>query len=101
MWKCHYLVYRYDNLFLSPDLENWQDMETDMDITDFIRARNDYIMWQTEKRLSIQDDAFKRQICEKNIHNPIYNNIIHIHRNHFFKKNGDIIGHIKCSHHLD
>ena len=49
---------KYSNLFLSPDLENWQDMETDMDIANFIRACDDYIMWQTEKMLSIQDYAF-------------------------------------------
>ncbi len=87
----------YDNLFLSPDLQPWPDMTSDVDITDFIKARDDYIMWQMEKKLSAQDKNFRQQICEKDTHHPTVNDIIHIQGNNFFKKNGDVIEHIECS----
>ena len=59
IWKTE-----YDNLFLSTSGEGWPVMTDDMDMADYIKARDDYIMYETERKFQELDQHTKGTICQ-------------------------------------
>ncbi len=46
LWKTE-----YPNIFLTTSEEGWPDLEEDLDLTDYIKARDDYIMYEMERQV--------------------------------------------------
>ena len=87
----------YQNLFLTTTTEPWDDMTTDVDITEFVEARDDYLMWTIEKKLESQNKGLLQHMCLQDTRHHTNGNLIHIKDNHFIKRNGDAIEYIQCS----
>ena len=88
----------YNTIFISEEQEAWTCMKIDINIGDFIRAQDDYILWQTERKFALQNNEFHQSMYQNDLGHRGSDDQIQIHRNHFFKRNGDIIEHIECSH---
>ena len=57
----------YKDLYLTGPGKNWPRMENDADIATFVRARDDYILFETEKLAANQDVKIKTQICRESL----------------------------------
>jgi hypothetical protein len=89
----------YHNLFLANPDNSWPPMSSDADITDFIRARDNYIMHQLEKKMLHNYASFHQKICEQNLMSTRSNAIHHLQGSHFFKPNGHTIEYMDCPLH--
>jgi len=87
----------YDNLFLSNQLEGWSEIQDDADITDFIRTRDDYILWRAERLVDTEKAQLTQKICQQGTQEQPNADITHIHDNRFYKTNGDAIDMIECT----
>ena len=46
----------YENIFLTQNLGEWREMGDDLDISKYIKGRDDFIMWRLEERLGAQGE---------------------------------------------
>ena len=65
-------------------------MGDDLDISKYIKERDDFIKWIFEERLRAQGDQLKRKMCEQEFQKPT-NGIFHLKDNEFIKCNGEVI----------
>ena len=91
------LATEYPNLFITTTAEPWEDMTSDVDISEFIAGRDDYILWTTEKRTETQTKNLLQHMCQQDMRHPASGSLVHIKEQHFLKRNGDVVEHIQCS----
>ena len=90
LWKTE-----YDNLFLSTPGEGWPDMTDDLDLTDYIKARDDYIMYETEQKFQELDQNAKGAVCRDGLNLP--GHIIKLDQEGvFYRRNGDTVERFEC-----
>ena len=61
------LATEYPNLFITTTAEPWEDMTSDVDISEFIAGRDDYILWTTEKRTETQTKNLLQHMCQQDM----------------------------------
>ena len=86
----------YGNLFLAKPGVKWPKMKDDADITTFIKARDDYIAFELEKRLAEQEAKINSQVCHDTLRNR-QNELVQLEGSYFIRRNGDTAEHFKCS----
>ena len=86
----------YSNLFLATPGVKWPKMKDDADITTFIKARDDYIAFELEKRIADQEAQVKSRICHDSLKNR-QNELVQLDGPFFIRRNGDTVEHFKCA----
>ena len=86
----------YSNLFLAKPGVKWPQMKDDADITTFIKARDDYIAFELEKRIADQEAQVKSRICHDSLKNR-QNELVQLDGPFFIRRNGDTVEHFKCA----
>ena len=71
-------------------------MKDDADITTFIKARDDYIAFELEKRIADQEAQVKSRICHDSLKNR-QNELVQLDGPFFIRRNGDTVEHFKCA----
>ena len=61
---------KYENIFLTQDTGDWEEMGDDLDISKYIKERDDFIMWGFEERLGHKETNFSRRCANKSFINP-------------------------------
>ena len=84
----------YHNLFITEanDLD-WPPMQGDVEISDFLNNRDDYLGFQLEHRLAEQDIQMNRKLCQNDMRTP---QMFRITGRQFVKRNGDTIERFEC-----
>ena len=65
-------------------------MGNDLDISKYIKEKDDFIMWRLEERLGAQGDQLQKKMCEQNFQAST-NVIFHVNGNEFIKRNCNVI----------
>ena len=86
----------YDNLLLAKPGVKWPKMKDDADITTFIKARDDYITFEFEKRIADQEAQLKSRSCHDSLKNR-QNELVQLDGPYFIRRNGDVVEHFKCA----
>ena len=85
----------YENIFLTQDAGNWEEMGDDLDISKYIEERDDYIMWRLEEMLGAKGDLLQQKLCKQEFQRPA-NGIFCLKDNQIVKLNGAVIEYITC-----
>ena len=85
----------YSNLFLAKPGVKWPPMKDDADITLFIKARDDYIAYELEKRIASQEALTQSRICHDSLRER-QNELVQLDGPYFIRRNGDAVEHFKC-----
>ena len=86
----------YSNLFLATPGVKWSKMKDDADITTFIKARDDYMAFELEKRIADQEAQTQSRICHNSLKNR-QNELVQLDGPYFLRRNGDAVEHFKCA----
>ena len=86
----------YPDLFLVPTGHSWPKMERDVNLNDFISARDDYIMWELEQKIKEHSLDLRQKICERGLQGP-QDDTVHVRGSNFIRRNGDTVEHFECS----
>jgi hypothetical protein len=85
----------YDNLFLAKPGVKWPKMKNDADITTFIKARDDYIAYELERRIEDQENQVQSRICYDTL-NDRQNELVQLDGANFIRRNGDAVEYVEC-----
>ena len=85
----------YDNLFLAKPGVKWPKMKDDADITTFIKARDDYIAYELERRIAEQENQVQSRICYDSLSDK-QNELVQLDGANFIRRNGDAVEYVKC-----
>ena len=55
----------YKNIFLTEDSTVFMDLASGMQLTTFVQARDDFIMWESEKKANELRKQFQRSLCDR------------------------------------
>ena len=83
----------YSELYLTEESEF--DVVDEIDIALFVRARDDYISWQFERKTRQLSETIAQEMCRGKYDN-LGSNIIPITKDHFGRRNGDILYTFNC-----
>ena len=86
----------YSNLYLATPGVKWSKMDDDADITTFIKARDDYLAFEMEKRMADQEAQTKSRICHDSLKDR-QNELVQLEGPSFLRRNGDAVEHFKCA----
>ena len=86
----------YSNLYLATPGVKWSKMDDDADITTFIKARDDYLAFEMEKRMADQEAQTKSRICHDSLKDR-ENELVQLDGPSFLRRNGDAVEHFKCA----
>ena len=85
----------YPDILLTTSGEDWPDMKEDIDINDYIKARDDYIMWTTERLLQRFDRKTQGTLCQETLDQP--GQLIKLDEEGvFYRRNGDTVQRFEC-----
>ena len=87
----------YPNLYLTEPGGKWPAMTTDLDFSEFVKARDDYIVYTFERQLQSQDAQTRQHVCHKALTEEKHNEIINVQGNQFIRRNGDTVEHFQCA----
>ena len=90
------LAMEYEDIFLTQDTADWEEMDNDLDISKYIKEQDDFIMWRLEERLGAQGNQLLGKMYEQEFQR-LSNRIFHLKDNEFVKHNGDVIEYITCT----
>ena len=85
----------YDELFLTKPGAKWPTMKNDVDISIFIRARDDYIAYEMEKKIADQQNQLQSQSCADALQDN-QGQLVQLQGAKFMKRNGDAVEHVTC-----
>ena len=90
------LATEYSNLFLATPGVKWSKMKEDADITTFIKARDDYLAFELEKKIVDQEAQTRSRICHDSLKSR-QNELVQLDGPFFLRRNGDAVEHFKCA----
>ena len=91
LWKTE-----YPNIFLTTPEEGWPDLEEDLDLTDYIKARDDYIMYEMERQVQQLHQNAKGNLCKESLN--LSDHIIKLEQEGvFYRRNGDTVERFSCT----
>ena len=70
-------------------------MKNDADITTFIKARDDYIAYELERRIAEQENQVQSRICHDSLRDK-QNELVQLDGANFIRRNGDAVEYVKC-----
>ena len=86
----------YPNIYLS-DTQDWPSMGIDLDMAEYIRARDDYVTYFLEKKISQEDSNIQSQVCRNSV-KLNQDEIVPLPKEGvFMKRNGDTVEKFKCA----
>ena len=86
----------YDNIFITADSsDQWPTVKDDLDVIDFITARDDYIVFFVEGLMTQQQQQITDKLCHTSMTQK-HNEIIQVKDDEFVRRNGDVIEHFHC-----
>ena len=85
----------YNNLFLAKPGAKWPKMKDDADITTFIKARDDYIQFELERRIEEEGNKAQTRICHESLRDQ-QNELVQLDKANFIRRNGDAVEYVKC-----
>ena len=85
----------YASLFLATPGVKWSKMKDDADITTFIKARDDYLAFEIEKKLADQETQTQSRLCQDSLRYR-QNELVQLDGPFFIRRNGDAVEHFKC-----
>ena len=87
---------QYDNIFLSKPNDNWPAMTNDLDFNDYVRERDDYILYECERKISRVYDKNREAICAMTMQKQ---GTIRLdgNSNVFYRRNGDTVERFECA----
>ena len=91
----------YDNLFLTPitdvpQANNWPKMTDDLDMADYIKARDDYTLYSAEQKIRKSFHSAEQKMCTTNIQDDNEALQLTEEKGIFYKRNGDVIERFSC-----
>ena len=86
----------YPNIFLTQVSDQWPLLQDDLDVIDFISARDDYIMFFVEGLLVQQQQKVTDKLCHRSMTQQS-NEIIQVTDDEFIRRNGDVVEHFHCA----
>ena len=86
----------YEDIYLTAPGGNFPSMSDDANIASFVKALDNYIVYDFEQKLSNQNSQLKGEICKQAIEED-NEKIIRIREdNHFLRRNGDVLEVFEC-----
>ena len=86
----------YPNIFLTQNSEDWPSLNDDLDVIDYISARDDYIVFFIEGLLQQQKQTIADQLCQKALTHQTNEIIQTDNKDEFIRRSGDTIEHFHC-----
>ena len=84
----------YPNIFITEanDLD-WTPMQGNIEVSDYIASRDDYLGFQMEQRMSLMDTQTNEKFCQNNMKTSQMSQVT---GKQFVKRNGDTIERFEC-----
>ena len=87
----------YPDIYLTQNSDHWPSLNADLDVIDFISARDDYIVFFMEGLLQQQQQNVIDKLCHRSMTQQS-NEILQVaDSNEFIRRNGDVIEHFHCA----
>lgn len=86
---------QYDNLFITKPNDDWPAMTNDLDFNDYVRERDDYVIYTLERKIAHVYDKNREAICAMTIQKQ---GTIKLEgdNNVFYRRNGDTVERFEC-----
>ena len=86
----------YDNIFITESSEDFPALDDDLDVVDFISARDDYIVFFIEGLIQKQKQSIADQLCQRTLNYQTDEIIQTNNEDEFIRRSGDAIEHFHC-----
>ena len=91
----HRSLGKYPYILLTTTGEDWPELNDNLNINDYIKARDDYILWTTEHLLQRFDRKTQGTLCQETLNQP--GQIIKLDKEGvFYRRNGDTVQRFEC-----
>jgi hypothetical protein len=88
---------QYDNIFLTKPNDDWPAMTNDLDFSSYVRERDDYILYECEKKISHVHVKNREAICAMTLQKHGTTRLDDNNNNAFYRRNGDTVERFECT----
>lgn len=87
----------YPDLYLTTPEQDFPKIKGDVNVVLFTMARDDFIVWEVERKLHDQKNQLRQEICQKAV-DEREDEILQVddHPPTFLRRNGDVLEHFTC-----